>query len=155
MIIYLGDGDDQLSVANSVFTPLIVHGGNGNDHLDAGGGPSVLIGDAGDDRLKGQGGASILIGGTGRDVLVAGNSGSVMIGGSTTIDLDDAALFNLLATWNSSISYADRVDAVAALFAALDDDAEDRLKGGAEPDLFHAGIGDDASAVKQNEVVVK
>ncbi len=153
IIAYLGGGNDHLNVANNIRIPLVVHGGDGNDHLSSGGGPSVLLGDGGNDQLGGQGGRSILIGGYGEDFLVAGTSGDVLIGGNTDSDEDDNALLSAVSTWNAPNNYAARVAAIDALLVVWDDGNQDRLTGGAGLDLFYDGTEDILAAVKKGEVV--
>lgn len=78
----------------------------------------------------------------------------VLIGGSTTIDADDDALMDAIATWTTNDSYDDRVAAVDALMSVLDDEEVDNLTGSAGRDLFYEGIGDDLTDVKNNEDVL-
>ncbi len=153
IIAYLGAGDDHLNVSNNMRIPLVAHGGDGNDHLSAGGGPSVMLGDGGNDHLGGQGGPSILIGGSGEDFLVSGNSGDVLIGGSTDSDEDDNALLSAISAWIAPSNYAARVAAIDALLVVWDDGNKDRLIGGAGLDLFYDGTEDILAAVKKDEVV--
>jgi hypothetical protein len=140
IITYLGDGNDHLNISNHLSIPAIVHGGRGNDHLIAGGGPTVLLGDVGDDHLIGQSGRDILIGGTGRDRLIGGTGDDVLIGGNTNQDQDDGALMSAMTTWNSPIAYSLRVFAINALWIINDDEEVDQLTGGAGQDLYD-GVG--------------
>ena len=66
IVAYLCDGDDRMTIAGHITLPAIVQGGGDNDHLVAGGGPTVLTGDAGND---------VLIGGSARDILIGGRLG--------------------------------------------------------------------------------
>ena len=77
IIAYLCDGDDHMTIAGNVDIPAIIHGGNGDDHINAGGGPSVLLGNAGADHLNGGNGRNILIGSVGQDRLVGGGDDDV------------------------------------------------------------------------------
>ena len=148
IIAHLCAGDDHLTIAGNVDIPAIVHGDGGNDHLNAGGGPTVLLGHDGDDMLVGGSGRDILIGGLGADRLVGGNSDDVLIGGTTNADDDDDALMELLAAWTSNDSYEDRVDAIDALLTVFDDEEEDKLTGSSGRDLFYDGLGDILTDVK-------
>jgi Ca2+-binding RTX toxin-like protein len=152
IIAYLCDGDDHLTIAKSVLTPAIIHSGAGNDHVVAGGGPTVLLGDAGNDMLVGGKGRTILVGGTGLDRLVGGSADDILIGGST--DADDVALATLLGAWNNNDSYANRVLAVDALLTVMDDLEEDKLTGSAGTDLFYDGLGDVLTDLKPGETVL-
>ncbi len=61
IVVYGGAGDDHITVARAVKNNAWLFGGDGNDVLTGGGGPTLLVGGAGNDRLKG---------GTGRDILI-------------------------------------------------------------------------------------
>src|SRR5207253_2544874 len=62
-----GDGNDRVEVNETVFVPVVLHGGAGDD---------VLTGGSGNDRLYGDDGADALNGGAGDDVLVALGGGA-------------------------------------------------------------------------------
>jgi Ca2+-binding RTX toxin-like protein len=102
-------GNDTLQVAGGITLPDYLFGGDGNDLLQGGGGPSVLAGGAGDDQLLGGSGRDVLIGGLGSDQLVGNSGGDLLIAGTTAFDSDLAALNAILAEWTSARSYADRV----------------------------------------------
>lgn len=146
-------GDDHLTIAGNIDLPAIVHGDEDDDHLNAGGGPSVLLGGLGADMLNGGSGRDILIGGLGEDRLVGGKDDDVLIGG-TTDDDDDAALRAARAAWKSNDAYATRAAAIDALFTVEDDEGEDKLTGNSDQDLFYDGLGDDLTDVKNNEDVL-
>ncbi len=154
IISYLCEGEDHVSISNKVTLPAIIHGGADNDHLNAGGGPTVLLGDGGDDELIGQGGRNILIGGTGFDKLTGGKLGDVLIGGSTESDNDDAVLMDAAMAWAADNPYGDRVSDIAGLLSVLDDFEEDNLTGSSGRDLFFDGSGDALTDVKKNETVL-
>jgi len=141
IIAYLCDGDDHMTISNSILTPAIVHGGRDNDHLVGGGGPTELLGHSGDDNLVGGRGRSVLIGGSGRDRLRGGSGDDVLIGGSTDVDADDGTLIGVLLAWHANDSYENRVAAVDALFSVIDDGDEDRMTGSSGRDLFYDGAG--------------
>ena len=151
IIAYLCDGDDHMTIANSVMTPAIVHGGAGDDHLVAGGGPSVLLGDGGNDMLVGGKERNVLIGGVGRDRLIGGNSDDVLIGGKTNKDANDDGLMAALIAWNANDSYHNRVAAIEALLAVIHDGEVDTLTGSAGRDVFYGGLGDVLTDLKPNE----
>lgn len=154
IIAYLCDGDDHMTISNNILLPAIIHGGRDNDHLEGGGGPTVLLGHSGDDDLVGGKGRSILIGGGGRDRLRGGSSDDVLIGGRTDIDADDVALLNAVLAWNVNDTYENRVAAVDALLTVLDDGEEDQLTGSSGRDLFYAGLGDILTDLKPAETVL-
>ncbi len=160
IISYLCDGDDDLTIANKVDIPAIVHGGAGNDHLHAGSGTTVLLGDEGHDTLVGQFGRNIMIGGAGRDRLVGGKADDVLIGGIATVAVDseglmDSALMAAAMAWgDESETYANRSTSIQVMVAVVDDGDEDLLTGSASRDLFYDGLGDMLTDVKSNEDVL-
>jgi len=154
IIAYLCEGDDHLNIAGNVDLPAIIHAGAGNDHINSGGGPSVLLGEVGDDTLIGGFGRNILIGGLGLDDLVGGNDEDVLIGGRL-VNGDDDALMAALAVWAAEEdSYVDRVTALDDLITVLDDGEEDDLVGGAGRDLYFEGLGDDLNGVTGIDTVL-
>ncbi|MEX1028211.1 MAG: Calx-beta domain-containing protein [Candidatus Paceibacterota bacterium] len=146
--VYLYGGDDRLTTAGNVTTPLLARGGDGDDRIHLAGGPAVMLGGAGDDDIKGGAGRNVLIGGLGSNTLRAGRGGDLLVGGSTNLDDDDAGLLDLLELWNGSESFDDRVDEVVDLLA-IDHDplGTNRLHGGASHDLVFADLDD---AIKGN-----
>ena len=82
--VFLGAGDDHLTVDDSFSQPLLAVGGAGNDHITAGGGRSLIIG------------------GTGADHLAGGSNQDILIAGTTSYDDNPAALGTLLTEWSSS-----------------------------------------------------
>jgi hypothetical protein len=111
IIVLLGSGNDQATVAGNVLTPLLMDGGAGDDFLNAGGGPSILLGGQGDDQLVGSSSRDILIGGVGADHIIGTGSDDILIDGTTTWDANQDALFLLLAEWNrQDLTYVDRID---------------------------------------------
>lgn len=147
IIAYLCEGDDHMTIAGNIDIPAIVHAGADDDHINAGGGPSVLLGGTGNDALIGGSARDILIGGLGTDRMVGGRDEDVLIGGSTLQDHDDEALMAALAAWSSGEDYSDRVNAISSLLAVDDDDEADKSTGSSGRDLFFAGLGDDLTDV--------
>ena len=118
-------------------------------------GPDVLLGGPGNDFLHAGNGRDLLIGGTGKDFLFGNGKGDILIGGETTHDDNPADLLAILAEWNSSDSYATRINklrngtGVAALNSStvIDDGVADGLFGGAGQDWFFKGPHDIADAL--------
>jgi Ca2+-binding RTX toxin-like protein len=102
-------GDDQMTIAGNVVLPALMDGGGGNDQLNAGGGPTILLGGEGSDQLSGGSANSLLIGGIGADRLNGGSGDDLLIGGTTAYDSNDTALLAILSEWKSSRSYDARV----------------------------------------------
>ena len=143
--MWLCSGDDLATVAGNIDLPAIIEGRFGNDHLNAGGGPTVLLGGPGDDMLVSGSGRDVLIGGLGADRLVGGPDEDILIGGTTDHDANDAALLEILGLWNSDDDFATRQASLAGLLnvtTVQDDDEEDVLTGTSGEDWFFEFPGD-------------
>jgi PKD repeat protein len=145
VVMYLSGGADHATVAGNVDLPFIIDGGEGNDHLNGGAGPSVILGSGGDDMLSGGSRRDVLIGGTGADRLIGKQDADVLIAGRTVYDddfLSWRALDAILAEWSSGRPVAERaaniragagpfLAASGARFAVgetvFDDDSSDRV----------------------------
>jgi sugar lactone lactonase YvrE len=158
IVAYGMAGNDDIKVAGGITLPAFLFGGDGNDRLQGGGGPSVLVGGAGDDTLLGGKGRAVLIGGLGADQLVGNSGDDLLIAGTTAFDSDLAALDAIMAEWTSARSYADRVANLSGtgsgprangdvfLLASgpgatvFDDGAVDQLQGAAGTDWYFANL---------------
>ena len=177
IVVLLCDGDDRVQIAGDITTQTIMDGGVGNDRLEGGAGPNVLLGAEGADRLIGDKGRDLLIGGVGADQLEGKDGDDILIGGRTIYDIDDdhvaagfdEALSAILAEWNSTRAYATRVanlrgtgsgprlngfyflkDAVTV----LDDAMADTLTGSAGEDwFFYKSTQDKLTDRKSDELV--
>lgn len=142
----MGDGNDVFHASAFLTLPATINGGAGQDVLGAGGGPSLVFGGEGNDLILGGRDRNVLVGGSGRDRLVGGRDEDVLIGGELrTLDesLEGDALHDrVMSVWNSSDSYADRTDALAAMIENVDDDERDVLLGLSGRDLYFRGVGD-------------
>jgi phospholipase C len=98
--IYGQGGNDQITVAADVKIPVFIFAGTGNDTIQTGGGPSVVVGGKGHNVIKGGSGPSILIGGAGADQLTAGSGSTILIAGTTNFDANLDALKALEAEWS-------------------------------------------------------
>jgi hypothetical protein len=131
--IVLGAGDDHATLAGSIALATLIDAGGGDDHINAGGGPSVVLGGYGADMLNGGSGRNILIGGYGPDRLVGGPRENILIGGPSIYDSDpesmtlanDEALIKMLAEWN-----ADRARTIRIANLTDGSGSEDRLNDG-------------------------
>jgi PKD repeat protein len=156
IVVVTGAGDDRVTIGGNIDLIAILDGGDGDDRLQGGGGPSILLGGDGNDRLRGGGGRDLLIGGRGAD-RIAGNRGEdLLVGGFTAFDSDYAALLAALAEWNSERDSATRLanlrgagagpraNGVVFLISegsgrtVFDDAAHDVLTGAAGEDWFLA-----------------
>src|SRR5262249_51277808 len=107
VVVYAQAGNDNV-IAASIDLPTELHGDDGNDHLQGGSAPNILIGGAGDDQLFAGPNRDLLIGGTGTDQLLAQGAEDILIAGFTTFDNDSVALAALLAEWTSARDYSTR-----------------------------------------------
>ena len=87
-----------------------VRGGLGNDTLIGNSDGNILVGGGGSNTLNGGSGRSLLIGGTGLATINGGSGGDLIIGGYTTLDNTNDALDTILAEWESTDTYSDRID---------------------------------------------
>jgi hypothetical protein len=72
--------------------------------------PALLIGSIGNDHIEGGGGSTIIIGGLGSDHLQAGSGGAILIPGTTDFDRNLPALDALLNEWaRTDESYSQKV----------------------------------------------
>jgi hypothetical protein len=76
-----GDGDDIVTVAESVPVPVTLRGDSGDDLLIGGAENDLLEGDDGNDRISGRGGDDDLRGAAGTDAIFGGGGGDLLIGG--------------------------------------------------------------------------
>jgi Ca2+-binding RTX toxin-like protein len=92
----------------------------------------------------------MLIGGDGRDVLMGNGAEDMLIAGRTFVDGKAKSLFSLMATWNLTDAYVDRVAAVRFEMESMippdhdmtfvyHDGSADALYGGDGRDWFFAG----------------
>ena len=161
VIVYGNDGNDSITVSQNVAINTVIYGGAGDDTLTAGGGNSFLDGGDGNDVLTGGGGRDVQIGGLGQDSLTGGKDDDLLIGGTYKQSGDLDSVFSLMAIWNSSESYAQRITDLRTggadgLFAfntttVLDDAAVDYLYGNQGQDWFWV-FGSDKADVKGNEI---
>jgi Ca2+-binding RTX toxin-like protein len=161
VIVYGNDGNDSITVSPNVTIDAVLFGGAGNDVLTAGGGSSFLDGGDGNDVLTGGAGRSVQIGGLGQDSLSGGKNDDLLIGGTYRQSGDLDSVFSLMAIWNSSESYAQRITDLRTggadgLFAfntttVLDDAAVDYLYGNQGQDWFWV-FGSDKTDVTGSEI---
>jgi Ca2+-binding RTX toxin-like protein len=108
IVVYTQAGNDAVNVSSSITRAAWLFGGDGNDVLNGGGGPNVLVGGTGNDALNGGSVRDLLIGGTGADALTGGNGDDLLVAGTTSFDANEAALWALMAEWTSARDYATR-----------------------------------------------
>jgi hypothetical protein len=145
-------------VGNDVQVPALLRGSFSNDHIQAGGGRTIIIGGLGSDHLE------------------AGSDSTILIGGTTSLDRNLPALDALLTEWaRTDESYLQRVANVSNMtFSGVapggganggyylnsstveDDAAGNKLEGGPALDLYFAGVKDKVNGQKQKlgEIVI-
>lgn len=150
ILVFAGDGNDSVSTAGDLATPLWIDGGNGNDSLRGGAGPNLILGGAGNDLLLGGRSADVLIGGEGTDLLLGGAGSDLLIAGATAFDSDMTALGAILAEWTrTDRGYGARAAALRAgvgpggtyaldATTVRDDERSDLLIGASGEDWFWA-----------------
>jgi hypothetical protein len=180
LIVRSGPGDNHIEVSPDVHLPAILMGSFGNDHIQAGGGPTALVGGDGNDHLEGGTANDILIGGAGSDQLDSHAGSDLLIGGTTNFDNDLPALIALLNEWGrTDESYLQRVANLSnstvngvhpsggrngSTFlngdTVQDDGAADVLNGGSGLDWFFAnltgtGVHDHIQGLQSGEIVTQ
>lgn len=128
----LGDGNDTLTT--NVATPVLAHGGIGNDTITGGNssGPMILIGAEGTDTLIGGVNNDTVQGGPGDDALGGWHGNDTLEGGDGN-DTFDGGLGN------------DTLSGGAG---------HDNMTGGAGSDVFHGGDGTDSVSYRTSQVSV-
>jgi phospholipase C len=152
--VYTQGGNDHVEVAANVTVPAFFFAGSGNDHIQAGGGSSVVVGGVGNDHIEGGAAASILIGGAGSDHVEGQSGNDLIIGGSTFFDANLSALKALLAEWTrTDIAYVDKVAQITGAASGgkngayvlnsstvFDDGSHDELDGASAANLYFAHL---------------
>jgi Ca2+-binding RTX toxin-like protein len=146
------DGNDTITIKDQKpGVTAMLFGGNGDDTLNAGMGPTVLAGGDGNDTLVGGDGPSLLLGGRGSDMLNAGKGNTILIGGYTDLDTPTpanlTALDQVLSAWSSG-----SVSAASALLNSStvhDDGAADVFSSGSGMDWFLVNLVQDTVKKKK------
>jgi len=158
-------GDDNISVTGAVGVATLIDGGEGNDSINGGDTGAIILGRGGNDSLLGGAGRDLLIGGMGSDTVKGGGGDDIVIGDATQADDNSAALFNILETWNSNLSYAERVKMLRPNpeimrpnrvpdLTLIDDGAFDLLAGGSGLDWFRTLPLDKVTDLQSDEAVL-
>jgi phospholipase C len=149
--VYGQGGADHINISPHVTVEAFVFAGSGNNTVQTGGGPSVVVGGAGNDTIRAGTGPAILIGGGGNNTLDSGPGSAIEIGGFTDFDANRKALDSLLAEWSLSSpgsTYATKVAHLSGMAGGLngtnfltpttvhDNGAVDNVIGGPGPDWF-------------------
>jgi Ca2+-binding RTX toxin-like protein len=78
----LDDGNDILTLEETMTMPLVANGGNGNDLIAGGAAVDVILGGDGIDFLYGRGRRDYLDGGSGNDFISGGDGNDIILGKS-------------------------------------------------------------------------
>ncbi|MDB5322150.1 MAG: hypothetical protein JWN40_3781 [Phycisphaerales bacterium] len=162
IIIQAGAGNDIVTIGNGITIAAEIHGAEGNDIVQGGGGndmifgeagTNILEGNAGDDVVVGGAGTDIISGGNGRDILIGGlgsdlitgdNGDDILIAGATVHDTNPAGLASIRSIWSGGSSYNTRVTTLRAnlLKAAniFNDTSIDLLSGNNGQDWLIANV---------------
>jgi Ca2+-binding RTX toxin-like protein len=146
--ILVGDGHDHAHIAGNIDTPVFMNGGDGNDYLIAGRGPTTLLGGAGNDKLIGGRADDVLRGGSGNDYLNGGSGDDQLFGGSGDDKLIGGSGHDLLRGGTGN-DYLDGGSGDDFLYGGSGDDkligssGDDLLRGGTGNDYLSGGSGND------------
>jgi Ca2+-binding RTX toxin-like protein len=134
-----GNGNDHITIENTLTIPSTLMGGNGKDKLNGGAGDDVLDGDNGKDALSGGGGDDALSGGRSNDNLDGGDGNDTLSGGKGNDNLMGDAGTDTLAggIGDDTVSGGDGDDLVEG------DTGDDSLDGGAGDDIVTGNMGHD------------
>lgn len=130
-----------------------LRGGPGRDHLFGMSGNDIIVGGPGNDDMQGGPGNDLLIGGMGRDNVNGESGDDLLVSDRTRYDNNSTALRKIRADWNAGGTLAERRDRMMSGngirlvpgTTILHDKAVDTMYGGADLDLFFAGVGDTAN----------
>jgi Ca2+-binding RTX toxin-like protein len=165
VIVHGDEGDDDISVSNSIDVSFWLYGDLGDDRLDGGAGHDALFGGLGDDHLVGGSGRDFLVGGGGADRIVGNSDDDILVSGILLYESNETAIDRIMREWTANATYANRT---AHLLGAsgglndgyylitdgpsanvLDDNTSDTLTGSSGTDWFFANLfldnGDDAT----------
>jgi Ca2+-binding RTX toxin-like protein len=108
IVVFGGQGDDDIQVAGSIAIPVWLYGEGGDDRLKGGAGHDLLFGGDGDDLIVGGNGRDLLVGGNGADRIVGNADDDILIAGYTVFDGDQTALSAIMAEWTNTGNFATR-----------------------------------------------
>lgn len=148
----LCEGDDTATIASNIYLPTYIDAGDGNDDLNGGGGPNILLGGTGNDHIKGGMRHDILVGGIGTDRIVGNGGDDILIAGTLggaedPIDQLDA-LLALLVDWDLN---RNRTLLRPKMIISGDSDA-DKLTGSSGADWFFFELGEDTATDLKTEL---
>ena len=137
-----GNGNDTITLDQTVLVPATIEGGNGNDVIQGGAGNDTIFGGNGKDLIDGGAGTDQIHGGNGKDDLHGGDGDDQLFGenGKDVLNGD---------LGNDDLHGGNGPD---QLFGG---DGDDLLDGGRGPDLLDGGAGHDVFFfVRSNDTLV-
>jgi hypothetical protein len=142
IIVYGLGGKDHIDIDNKLTQEAWIFGGEGNDDLKAGGGPTLIVGGNGDDKLHGGKGRDVLIGGNGKDDIHGDGAEDLLIAGSTNYDDpfapgNVAALCAITDQWTDTATVSSLLTPGGTIHA---DNDKDELHGDAAVDKYFATL---------------
>lgn len=145
---YGGSGNDLLDGRSVVPGILIMHGGEGDDNLQAGDFADQLFGDAGDDFLETAAGADNAYGGAGDDLISNADGNDSIRGGAGDDTVNGGADADLLEGGGGDDSLTggagqDVINGGLGFDILLGGADRDTLQGGADADTLTGGAGAD------------
>jgi Ca2+-binding RTX toxin-like protein len=147
----LCDGDDHATISSQIDLPAYITAEEGDDELNGGGGPNILLGGDGDDRINGGKGHDILVGGDGADRIVANGGDDILIAGTLGGSADPIhqldALLALLIEWDLE---RDRTRLRLKMLVG-GDDGEDKLTGSSGTDWHFFDFDEDQATGLKDE----
>jgi Ca2+-binding RTX toxin-like protein len=147
----LCDGDDVATVAGNADVPTYMSGEEGNDRLNGGAGPNVILGGDGDDHILGGSSHDILVGGPGADRVVGNGGDDILISGELVGAADPIDLLDeLLATLDEWATFRSKALTGPRLAVVGDLDA-DVLTGGAGDDWYFYDFVRDVATDRKRE----
>ncbi len=166
IVVYGGDGNDNIQVASNISLNTELYGGTGNDLIKGGSGNNIIVGGTGDDILDGGGNRDLLFGGGGNDILVGGNNNDLLVAMTTQWDANPTALEAIQSEWlRTDVSFSQQVthltqggglngSFILNGATTTNDNAADLLIGGSGNDVFIIDNGDLVlDATHQDDVV--
>lgn len=138
--IWGANGNDNITIDASVTVEFDVHGGAGNDTIDASaqGRSMTLAGGSGDDVITGGRGADVLLGLSGDDIIDGGSGADQIEGGSGADVLSGEGGNDRIVAGAGD----DTVDGGSGHDLILGGDGDDTLRGGRGSDAIYATSGD-------------
>lgn len=140
IVVFAGDGGDNITVGSMVNYDLTLYGQNGNDYITGGRFNDILDGGEGNDRLNGSYGDDTLIGGAGNDSLVGAYGDDIIFGGNGPEDESPVGIDKDQLQGSQGNDILDGEEGNDTVYG---NDGDDILRGGAGTDSLIGDRGND------------